>query len=79
MRDMNAGDIVCALGSPFKMLVLSREEDPPWSFDDSPKVSCAWEHNRTLHTRVFRVCDLIMVRKERRRAIRAGDLEFPAF
>lgn len=79
MRDMNAGDIVRAFDSPFKMLVLSREEDVPWSFEESPKVSCAWEQNRALHTKVFRVCDLVMVRKERRRAILAGDLEFPAF
>lgn len=78
MRDMNLGDIVCRYGSDIRMIVLSRDEDIQWSSGASPTVSCAWEANDILHTAVFRICDLMMLRKEQRRMPRNGQIAFPS-
>lgn len=78
MRNMDAGDLVCAYGTSVDMIVLSRADEVEWTLESTPSVFCAWEQKDVVHTKLFRVCDLLMVRKERRRVPRGGRIEFPS-
>jgi hypothetical protein len=78
MGDLDAGDLVRATGSDFDMLVIGRADDPVRDLNTPPSVFCVWERAHYLNEEVFLISELELVRKERRRAIRNGRLDFPS-
>lgn len=77
MSDVDAGDVVRANGADFDMLVIGRADDPGEDLVNEPSVFCVWERAHFLNEKIFRVCDLVIVRKERRRVPRYGSLNYP--
>jgi hypothetical protein len=77
MGDLDAGDLVRANGESFDMLVIGRADDAYWDQTTPPAVFCVWERAHFLHEKVFEMVDLILIRKERRRIVRGGCLNFP--
>lgn len=76
MLEMDAGDLVRSRGATHDMLVIGRADEPDG--EEDPAVFCVWEQAHFLHQQVFLICDLEMVRKERRRVPRNGCLDFPS-
>ena len=78
MCDIGAGDLVRIPGADCVMLVIGRANDEFWHPDEEQAVFCAWEQENLLYEEVFPVHSLVLVRQERRRVPRGGELQFPA-
>lgn len=78
MGNLDAGDLVRATGSDIEMLVIGRADDPVRERGTQPSVFCVWERAHYLNEEVFLISELELVRKERRRGIRNGELNFPS-
>ena len=76
MHDLDAGDLVRAHGTDYDMMVIGRA-DEEGDDETEPSVFCVWERTHYLHEKVFAICDLMLIRKERRRIPRNGCLLFP--
>ncbi|SEO57829.1 hypothetical protein SAMN05428959_11070 [Duganella sp. CF517] len=75
MTGIASGDLVTEKGERLEMLVIgSADEDP---YVAVTTVFCVWERDHMLHEEIFHVDNLALVRKERRRVIRGGNLDFP--
>jgi hypothetical protein len=77
MSYIDAGDIVRVDGLDVDMLVIGRADHDLWETGSLPSVFCVWEHDNVLFEEVVEVALLILVRKERRRIPRGGELVFP--
>lgn len=75
MSEIGSGDLVTKKGEQFEMLVIGAAGEDP--VDAAETVFCVCEKNNFLHEEVCTVDCLEVVRKERRRIIRGGNLNFP--
>lgn len=74
---MAPGDLVRIAGSDYELLIIGTADD---DFFDAPLIPswfCVWEYEHRLFEEVFSEDNLTLVRKERRRIPRGGELEFP--
>ncbi len=77
MCDIEAGDLVRIHDTDCMMLVIGRADDEFWHSDEEHAVFCAWEQENLLYAAVYPVHSLVLVRQERRRVPRGGELHFP--
>jgi hypothetical protein len=77
MCDLKAGDLVRALDREHEMLAIGRADDGDWAPDDVPALFCVWEEGHLLREEVFAAASLVLIRRERRRVPRGGELHFP--
>ena len=75
MSDIASGDLVTQRGKHLEMLVIGTADEDPFAI--ATTVFCVWERDHLLYEEVFRIDALEVVRKERRRVIRGGMLDFP--
>lgn len=77
MFRLDAGDLVRVAGADFEMVVLGCADDESQVQEVDASWFCAWEAEHTLFAEIFHERELILVRKERRRVPRGGDINFP--
>jgi hypothetical protein len=77
MSEIEAGDLVRIADSDYEMLIIGCADDDTEARDFAPSWFCVWEYEHRLYEEVFSEDSLILVRKERRRIPRGGDLTFP--
>lgn len=77
MCDIQTGDLVRADGADVEMLVIGRADYDLWDAS-RPSVFCVWEQQNILFEEVIAVEQLVLVRRERRRVLRGGELVFPS-
>jgi hypothetical protein len=77
MHELGAGDLVRIANTDYEMLIIGCEDADPDSLGLNSAWHCAWECDGTLFAEVFVARDLILVRKERRRIPRGGQIVFP--
>ena len=75
MSEIESGDLVIQQGEQLEMLVIGTADKDPSA--TATTVFCVWERNHLLYEEVYPVANLELVRKERRRMIRGGNLQFP--
>ena len=75
MSEIESGDLVTKRGEELEMLVIGTADEDLSS--TATTVFCVWERNHLLYEEVYAVASLEVVRKERRRMIRGGNLQFP--
>jgi hypothetical protein len=75
MTEIESGDLVTKRGEQISMLVIGAADENPCA--PISTVFCVWESDNLLYEEVYAVADLEVVRKERRRIIRGGNLCFP--
>lgn len=75
MSAIESGDLVTKKGEQLEMLVIGTADEDLSIV--ATVVFCVWERNHFLFEEVCAVDTLELVRKERRRMIRGGDLNFP--
>jgi hypothetical protein len=78
MCDIQTGDLVRIDGADVEMLVIGRADDDLWDVASRPSVFCVWEQDNILFEEVVAVEQLVLVRRERRRVLRCGELIFPS-
>lgn len=79
MCKIAAGDLVSTCDSDDEMLVIGRADDNFWEPCTEPAFFCVWEQMNFLREEVFPVSRLKLVRRERRRIPRGGELQFPIY
>lgn len=77
MHQIGAGDIVRCKILGFDMLVIGRVDVDGLEEEIAPSVFCVWEREHFLHEQIFKICDLDLVRVERRRFVRDAHLSYP--
>lgn len=77
MFKIEAGDLVRTHGAADEMLVIGRADDELWEPGRGIAFFCVWEQVHFLHEEVFPEAQLLLIRKERRRIPRGGNLYFP--
>jgi hypothetical protein len=77
MDDVTTGDLVRRLGGGHEMLAIGRADDQDLKPGSVPTMFCAWEEEHELRVEVFPMKELELVRSERRRVPRGGELQFP--
>ena len=75
MSEIESGDLVTKKGEQLEMLVIGVADEQTSCAGET--VFCVWERNHLLYEEVCPVETLEVVRKERRRGIRGGTLDFP--
>lgn len=78
MSYLSAGDLVRIADSDCEMLIIGCADDVPIDTGSAPSWFCVWEYKHRLFEEVFSDHSLILVRKERRRIPRRGELDFPS-
>lgn len=77
MDCIEPGDIVRLADTAYRMLVIGCADEVLQPNELQKTWSCVWECENSLYEEIFSGSDLILVRKERRRIPRGGDLQFP--
>jgi hypothetical protein len=77
MQKLDAGDIVRIADAGYEMLIIGSADEAPADHWLNFTWFCAWEDGHYLFEEIFAERDLILVRRERRRVPRGGNLDFP--
>ena len=77
MFRLDAGDTVRLASADYEMVIIGCAEDEPGVGEADASWFCVWEAEHYLFEEVFAGKDLILVRKERRRIPRGGNIDFP--
>lgn len=77
MSELAAGDLVRIADSEYEMLIIGCADEFPVDSGNASSWFCVWEFEHRLFEEVFSSNSLILVRKERRRIPRGGQLAFP--
>lgn len=78
MNWITSGDLVRMAGGQCEMMIVGSADDEHAVVGDAPTWFCVWESNHRLFERVYSENELIVIRKERRRIPRGGDMNFPS-
>jgi hypothetical protein len=77
MISIEPGDLVSKIGTDVEMLVIGSADDEYTEASLAPAFFCVWEHEHKLFEEVVSAKDMTLVRRERRRVLRGGVLNFP--
>lgn len=77
MIELGAGDLVRIVETDCEMLIIGSADDDLALSHLCRSWFCVWECDHRLYEEIFLESQLILVRKERRRIPRGGDLIFP--
>lgn len=77
MCELKAGDLVREKECGYEMLAIGRADDEVWVPDSSPAFFCVWEEGHQLREEIFPAERLVLVRPERRKIPRRGELQIP--
>ena len=77
MDKLEPGDLVRITESDCEMLVIGCADEENHADDLMSSYFCVWEHQHRLFEEVFPAEALMVIRRERRRIPRGGELDFP--
>ena len=77
MFRLDAGDLVRVAGVDHEMVIIGCADEDLRLDEFDASWFCVWEAEHYLFEEVFAGRDLILVRKERRRVPRGGNITFP--
>jgi hypothetical protein len=78
MDKLGPGDLVRIAESECEMLVIGCADEEPDGNNGMSSYFCVWEYQHRLFEEVFPEPVLMLIRKERRRIPRGGEMAFPS-